>query len=806
MTLPIYRLRRILATTAITLTLIVAGMYTYARMRVRDVRREVSKLPYEISQTANGFQISKSDGKRTLFKVEATDVKQFKLNGNAELHNVNIVLYGRDSSRFDRIYGDDFSFNQKTGDVVAKGDVQIDLVGNPAGLTSPDQAAPKELKNPIHLRTRDLIFNKDTGNASTDARVEFETAQASGWAVGAEYAGKSNVLTLASQIHIAVSGPNAAVIQAERGVITSDPRQIVLEHPHLDRQTGSMESDHAVFFLGPENHVERVLATGDVTTLTRVAKSNASNSTAGDANSSTSHTASEIHSRADEAEFLLTGNENLLHTATLTGNVHFEETGTQPMEGEAGRVIVDFAGRNEVRKIHAVDGARLTERAAESSQPVKKDAGSALQDFELTAPVIDFVVANGRRLKHAETSGAAKITITQQPATTQTSPRPSTQKTVVTAGKFNAEFVDRDGRSSIATMRGAPDARIVNSSLGQPDRVSTSDSVDAIFLPQGGIDSVTQKGHVVYTDSAVPGKQMQAWAATARYTPADQMLVLTGSPRISNGGIATTANSIRINRETGEALAEGDVKTSYSELKEQPSGALLASSSPIHVTSHTMAANSDSGIALYKGNARLWQDANVIEAPSIQFDRDHRFVIAQGSPASPVQTILIQKQKDAESPSGAKQAKTPAPAGSSPIAITATRLIYADSERKAHYEGGVLAKGADFTAAANTADAFLVPRSQTSPNQGAAGPSQLDHFVALDNVLIQQPTRRAEGQKLVYTASDDMFVLTGGPPSIFDAERGKITGVSLTFFRRDDRVLVEGEASTPVVTQTRVAR
>jgi hypothetical protein len=28
----------------------------------------------------------------------------------------------------------------------------------------------------------------------------------------------------------------------------------------------------------------------------------------------------------------------------------------------------------------------------------------------------------------------------------------------------------------------------------------------------------------------------------------------------------------------------------------------------------------------------------------------------------------------------------------------------------------------------------------------------------------------------------------------------------LTFFRHDDRVLVEGEANTPVVTQTRVAR
>ena len=45
---------------------------------------------------------------------------------------------------------------------------------------------------------------------------------------------------------------------------------------------------------------------------------------------------------------------------------------------------------------------------------------------------------------------------------------------------------------------------------------------------------------------------------------------------------------------------------------------------------------------------------------------------------------------------------------------------------------------------------------------------------------------------MVYTASDDKFVLTGGPPSIFDAERGKITGVSLTLFRHDDRVFVEG--------------
>src|SRR5271165_6238934 len=209
MPLPVYHLRRLLAVTAVLLTLVVAGMYFYARSRTTNVLKTIpGKIGYDVKQTAHGFQFSKSDGKRTLFTVEASDVKEFKLNGNAELHHVSIVLYGRDSSRFDQIYGDDFSYNQKTGNVTAMGDVQIDLVANPAGLASPDQSTPKALKNPIHLKTRDLIFNKDSGNASTDARVEFQTPQGTGWAVGVKYAGKSNTLTLTSQVHIVTTGPD----------------------------------------------------------------------------------------------------------------------------------------------------------------------------------------------------------------------------------------------------------------------------------------------------------------------------------------------------------------------------------------------------------------------------------------------------------------------------------------------------------------------------------------------------------------------------------------------------------------------
>ena len=167
--------------------------------------------------------------------------------------------------------------------------MQIDLEANPTGLTGPDQSTPKELKNPIHLKTRDLIFNQNSGDASTAARVDFRTPQASGWAVGVQYSGKSNTLTLVSQIHVTMAGQEAASLLATRGTITRDPRVIVLDNPHLERTAGTLQAQQASFFLGPDNDVERVLAMGDVSAEAR------------------EHNADQVRARADEAELLLTG-------------------------------------------------------------------------------------------------------------------------------------------------------------------------------------------------------------------------------------------------------------------------------------------------------------------------------------------------------------------------------------------------------------------------------------------------------------------------------------------------------------------
>ncbi len=809
MPLPIYRLRRWLTVIAVMFIAVIAGTYFYARLRLRNVMKEVpNKIGIDIKQTANGFQFSKSDGKRTLFTVQAGKLKQFKLDGSAELHNVSIILYGRDSSRFDQIYGDDFSYDKKTGNVTGHGEVQIDLEANPTGQTGPDQGTPKELKNPIHLKTRDLVFNQDTGDATTNARVDFHTPQASGWAVGVQYSGKTNVLTLVSQIHMTMGGRKAQNLIATHARITHDPHEAELEHPRLQNESGTVEAEQATLFLGPDNEVQRVLATGNVRAET------------------TRRDADPIHARADQGEMLLTGKQNLLRTATLTGNVQVERIGSQPMQGDAGRAILDFLGHNELQKVHAMDGVRLTRHNASNGAPAtgSSTSSSAPQDYDITAPIIDFFVVEGNRLDHAETSGAAKITITPAQNSSAASTQASDQRTVITAGRFNAKFAATpEGSSRLTSIHGAPNAKIVNLAPGLPARVSTSQTLDATFFPEGGISSVVQQGSVAYDDGQVPSKRTQAWADKAFYTPADRILVLTGSPRVSEGAMVTTAHAIRINRVTDDAFAEGNVKSTYSELTEEPNGALLASASPIHVTAATMTAHNSPAVALYQGNARLWQDANIVVAPSIQFDRDRRFLVAQGTAAQRVSTVLVQAKP--LQPGQAQQARVESnkaraggehkantqeseekPDNNSPVAITSARLTYADADRLAHYEGGVIAKDATFTASANAMDAYLLPRSQTSSYQPLAGPGQLDHIVAQGNVVVVQPTRRAEGQTLVYTASDDKFVLTGGPPSIFDAERGKITGVSLTFFRGDDRVLVEGKASTPVVTQTRMAR
>ncbi|HEY6303803.1 MAG TPA: LPS export ABC transporter periplasmic protein LptC [Terriglobales bacterium] len=796
MALPVSQLRRWFAVGAILMVATVAGMYFYARWRVGKVVHDLpAKMGLDIQQTAEGFSISKSVEGRTQFTVSASKAVQFKEGGRADLHNVKIVVYGKDASRFDRIAGDDFEYDPTSGMVNAKGTVLIDLEANPEGIRHSDQSPPEQTRVPLHLETEGLVFNKNTGDASSTGKVVFRTPQASGSAVGLQYMAKTGTMNLLSAVVMTVNRPQPVHLDADHGVITKHPRQVVLNTVHMSRDQREAWSDQATFFLREDNTVDRILAEGDV--------------------KSKIHGSTETHERSDRAEMRLTGTRNLLTLVILTGNVQLASLGAQPADAAAGRVTLHFvgssAGQQLLERVHAEDGVRLSQKNSRSgtlvavATPVSTSAPSSTpakggeQDIDMTAPEMDFIVKDGRLLERADTSGPPQIVITQPGAN---------QKTVVTAAKFTAKFTDKN---RLATLHGEPDAKIVSSidankvdaskagstktgAPAQTDRVSTSQMLDVVFLPEGGVRSITQTGGFTYVDGTE-----KAWAQRGEYTTADQLMVLTGSPRAVDGGMTTTAQTLRMNRATGDAFAEGNVKSTYSDLKAQPDGAMLASSDPIHVTSRSMTAHRSSAIAVYTGDARLWQDANLVEAPILQFDRDHRSLFAQGNPrgtsqgtpAQPVSTVVVQVDKDRKV---------------TPIHITSARLNYADAERRIFLDGGVTAKEADATMTGQQMTVFLRPRSQSQAATSLVTPGQVDRMIAEHSVVLTQPTRRATGDRLVYTSADDRFVLTGGPPSIFDAERGKTTGDSLTFFRRDDRVLVEGQETSPAVTKTQVAR
>ena len=758
--------------------------YWIARSRVQPVLHNVpQQLGIDIQQTSDGFTLSKSEGGRTIYTIKASKAVQFKQGGHAELKNVDIVVYGKNHDRYDQIYGDHFTYDQDTGNITAVGEVHIDLQGNAEGPSKPDQAPPAELKNPLHLVTNALTFNQKTGIAETNDVVNFTTEQARGSAKGAYYDSKQNELELKSDIHIVTTGNRAAVITGTSGIIQKNPRQAVLINARIDQPDRTLTADKGTLLFSPDNTVQHVVAEGNVHVQSRGPSIIDVYGPRGDLNM---------------------GPKNTVEQAIVSGGARFDTQGSSVAHGSADTFIVDFEGKNEASKFHMIKNARMKQ----DPQPGK--SGSAGQPMEIAADQLNFQLANGNELQTADTVGKAAITILPSPPGTKPA-KPanpgqemggSNSTTVATAGKFHATFE----ANRIHMLHGWPNSKIVSTTPGEPDKTSIADKLDVTFGPDGGVQKLIQTGNFEYHE---PGPNPQtggrsAFADMATYTPNDEILVLTGSPRVIDGGMTTTAVHVKMNRQTGEGFADNDVKTTYSDLKPQPDGALLANSDPIHVTAQHMTATKQPGIAHYTGNVRLWQTANVVRAPKMDFDNVNRSILAESDKSQTVSSLFVQQSQDGKL---------------TPVDITADKLTYIDQERRARYTGNVLAKSPTFTVTTEQLDVYLKAADPDAKNTtttaqkpkgpslpGSDTPSQIDHMIAIGRVVVTEPNRRAVGDRLVYTADDAKYILTGKSPSIFDAEHGTVWGDSLTFYTHDDRVLVESKRSSPTITRARTTK
>ncbi|HKD83072.1 MAG TPA: LptA/OstA family protein [Candidatus Angelobacter sp.] len=728
-------IRRIFAAAAVLIILIVAAVY------IRGILRSHVDLPHTTKnitpgiQVATGFTYSHSEGGKTLFTIHAANVQQYTGSGKAALHDVSIIVYGRNQDRSDQIYGADFSYDPAAKIITAEGDVRIDLEASSASGT--DQTPAAETRNLIHVKTSGLSFNENTGIAQTPALIEFRVPEANGSAVGATYDSHGGVLTLKSAVKITTTGKRKATITGRTATITKDPSKVILQSARVEQPQNTISADKVTVFMRDDNNVDHLTASGNLQATREGPKGY------------------DLH--AAEGEVMM-ADANQARSGTLSGGVTFTGRGDSPAEGKAQQLFLTFGPENRLAKARAENAVQLKQGLPGKSQ-------------ELRANAVDVVLTkDGRRLEKGSTSsGPAEIVMDK-----------AGEKTTISAGRFETTFNAQNRPSS---LYGTPDTKIVDSAPGKPDRILTARELRAKFDDKGEIVSAEQSGDFHYQEGT-----QTATAERADYRAADETIGLTGSPRVIDSASGTlTADSIQLNRKTRNAFAQNNVKTTYTGLKAQPNGAMLGGSDPVHVTGTSMIASTASGVARYT-QGRLWQGSNIVEAPSISFDRNHRSLQAQGDQTSQVASVFVQKGKDGKL---------------TPVNVSSDRLSYVDSDRKAVFAGRVLVKAQDTTINADHVDVILLPKGAQQEAQGA---SQLDRIVAQGDIHIQQAGRRATGNQLVYTAAEDKMVLTGTEghrPSIFDAERGEISGDSLTFFTHNGRVLVgSGETSqtqTPTI-------
>ena len=774
MPLTVERLRTWILVSGGVLVLVLGGFFYLAHWKQRFLTRDLPKrLGVDIQQDSTGFTLSKSHNGRTLFTLHASRAVQLKNGGNAQLHDVKIVIYGQGASqRQDRISGDEFAYDPKTQTVQAEGEVLIDLQAPDAGTAG----KPANAESTIHLRTRGLVFNQNTGVAVTTQAVDFRLPQAAGTAVGAEYDSQQGLVTLQSQVVLhTVLDDEPATVRASHAVMNRQIWQVNLTTARLHSEKRDASADSATLWMHPDGTADRMLAEGHLVMTT--------------------DDGTELDAPRGTAQFRANSRVEHVH---VEGGVKMHQTppdkGGTVRDGQAEQAWLDLDAKSKPAQLRMQGGVRLTESVA-GATPLQRELRAGHADVAFRDGVAQQIVAK-------ESPMFEETSTTKQHKSTKL-----LQADTLDATLRNGKFLDQ--------VHGVGNTQLTQQeSMGQVE-VSHGDDLVAKFGTTEGAEasdgrqqivSAVQQGNVRFTRTAPAAKPASAskaggatgvdrssgHAARAEYRQADETILLTGDPRLTDTSadkavVDMAAEKITMHRATGDALAEGAVKTSY---VSEP-GAATA-----HVVGERAVLAHAQQTATFTGSPRLWQDGNSVEAPTLVLTDKPRGLMAEsgadGAPA--VHAVFVQRD-----------AKHPQP----PVRVMGRTLVYSDAERKARFTNAVTLVDANGTVRADKMDVFLKPAAANTPAMShmaaASAPmgGQVDHILATGDVFLDQPLRHGSGEELVYTADDGKFMLTGStkrPPRIEDHLNGSVTGDALVFFSRDNKVDVENGPGRTVTT------
>lgn len=763
------------------LVAVVLGFLIYAHYRVRRFEKDLpSRLGANIQQTANGYTYSQSSKGHTLFTIHASRLIQYKHGGHATLHDVAITLYGPPgSNRVDKIYGADFSYDPKGQIVTAQGQVSIDLQGFGKSGGAPSAS------NTIHVTTSGLVFNQKTGKADTSQHTEFAFPKASGSSDGAHYDSKTGVLVLDRDVDLTTqTAGNTAIVHAAHARVERETNQAFLVDPQTEYRSGKSSSDMAVIAFRDDGSAEQIDAQGHVQMVT-----------AGGAILRAPQSRTELNDKSEPTQTELEGGVNFISEAPAA-----------QMRGTARSCTLSFEDDAMLHQAQFRGGVNFTEQIPHLANDAK---GSASRQIEAATLDVDFAPEPHRNksvARKAIAAGNASVHLTVKPS------KGAPQSTAISGDKLVA-LLAPDGKA-IEQLNGTGNTRIsnvekdgsINSSTGNVLNVRFGANAGAKKEKRGGqglqVESAVQDGNVVLTQTPVhkPGvpapPTLTAWAQHSEFHATDQVLHLTGSPRLQQGSaLQMTASAIDYHRDSGDAVATGGVKAIYAAQKAGPN---LNGDGPVHVTADHAFLKHANGNSVFYGtgstDARIWQGADSILAPVIELTRAPQALKAYGVAGST--GAVVEANLTSANSQNRRQ---------SLMRIRSRTLDYSDAKRRADFSGEVTAADSSGTIRANDVQVFLAPAAKPGKQSPQNHQSQVERIVASGNVVLAQPGRKGTGDLLVYTASNGKYVLTGSgakPPRIDDVAKGITSGAKLIFDSQDDSVEVSGGQSS-AVTETR---
>jgi lipopolysaccharide export system protein LptA len=777
MRITIERVRTWILVLAGLLVAAILGFFLYTRYELGHVGRDLpAKLGVNIQQDANGFTYSKSQAGHTLFTLHASKLIQYKGGGRAMLHNVSITLYGKDGSRNDHITGNEFEYDAAQGIARALGPVHLDVQA-PAGTRG---TVPQN--RTVHAETSGMVFNRNTGEARTDAPVSFSVADAQGTAVGAAYDASEGVLILQKDVHFTAQldrGP--LVLAAEHAEFNRDTRQLAMLKPDVRYAGEHNTAEEALVYFRADGSVEKADASGHVNMRDDAGR--------------------ELHASAMEVQMDAHGNTQ---RATLDGGLLFSaQEGPHSIHGDANSGILQLGPDGELKRVEMHNAVTVVDQEI---GPVNDPHGSVTREVRGSTVVIDLVTSPQGHAQAQKLMASGNAVLTEHTIYSDKPP----QNTVMKGDVIEATL--REGRA-LDTLRAQGNTYLTNTNPSGVSQTSTGDRLEMTFaqeplkeaktrpndIPPSLIERAVQQGHVtiVQVKPATSDKE-KPWRshATADVATLDgprQIIHLEGSPRLDDEEAEMTAQMIDFYRLSGAVTADHDVKVTFRQ------GA--SAQAPTHAVAEKVFFDHDRDEAILYGgaqDARLWQAANSVAASTIVLDRHDQTLIApEKNGQGRVHAVFADP--------GAKKSGSEAV-----IRVDANSLAYSAAERKATFEGNVVAQQANGRLRADRADLFMTKNAVAGSNpQRVPNPrGTLDHMVAEGKVQVEEGTRKGEGERLVYTASDGKFVLygrTGQPAHMADPEHGTVAGSALIFTNRGDSVEVDG-GNARAVTDTEVPK